>query len=393
VTELVRDEMENNLSAPYVDKKRYLWLLSLLWPSAPIIGIYIASVTGWIAFYWLTLVVWFGVIPLLDSVLGSDKNNPPESAVERLDADIYYRVLTFLTVPMHYVALFAVAWVVGTWSLTWFDILGLSLSLGIVNGLALNTGHELGHKKTTLEKWLAKIVLAVVGYGHFFIEHNKGHHRDVATPIDPASSRFGENIYKFSLREIPGAWQRAWELEKSRLERKGDSVWSLGNEILQPMMITLTVYGTLIVLFGATIIPFLVISTVFGWWQLTSANYIEHYGLLRKKLDSGRYERCQPYHSWNSNHRASNIILFHLQRHSDHHAHPTRRYQSLRDFKDLPELPSGYPLMFFIAMFPPIWFHIMNPRVVEQFKGHISQANIDPDKRESVIRQYQDKAA
>lgn len=382
-------DLEQRSSEPYVDKKRYLWLLSQVWPAAPIIGIYFASTTGWSVFYWFTLILWYGVIPLLDLALGTDPNNPPDSAVPTLEQDRYYRILTFLTVPMHYLSLVVAAWHIGTGGLSVLDMLGLSLSLGIVNGLAINTGHELGHKKPVLEKWLAKIVLAVVGYGHFFLEHNKSHHKDVATPADPASSRMGETIYQFVLREIPGAWRRAWSLEKDRLARKGLSVWHWHNEVLQPMVITLVLFGTLIALFGWIMIPFLIISSAFGWWQLTSANYIEHYGLLRQKLENGRYERCQPYHSWNSNHIASNIILFHLQRHSDHHAHPTRRYQSLRDFNGLPELPSGYPFMFLIAMIPPIWFRVMDRKVLAQYDGDITRVNIDPGKREKILRGYQ----
>lgn len=268
------------------------------------------------------------------------------------------------------------------------EIVTLALSLGIVNGLALNTGHELGHKKETFDRWMAKLVLAVVGYGHFFIEHNKGHHRDVATPKDPATSRMGESIYKFSTREIPGAFRRAWELEEERLSRRGKSPWSLENEILQPMLITFALYVGLLAFFGPLMLIFLPIQMAFGWWQLTSANYIEHYGLLREKLDNGRYEHQKPHHSWNSNHIMSNLILFHLQRHSDHHAHPTRSYQSLRDFKDLPALPTGYPGMFFMAMVPG-WFRaVMDPKVVNWAHGDLSKVQIDDGKQEHYEQKF-----
>jgi hypothetical protein len=198
------------------------------------------------------------------------------------------------------------------------------LSVGVVNGLAINTGHELGHKKTNLERWLAKTVLAVVGYGHFFIELNRGHHKDVATPEDPASAKLGQTLYGFARAEI----------------------------------------------------------------LLSSANYIEHYGLLRRKLENGRYEPCQPHHSWNSNHVMSNVILFNLQRHSDHHANPTRRYQSLRSFEKLPELPSGYPLMFALALIPPLWFKVMDPKVVAWADGDLAKLNILPAARERLMRRY-----
>ncbi len=375
--------------AAYRDKKRYLWLLSVVWPLLPIIGLYLANVTGLAVFNWSTMILWYLIIPALDLMLGSDSSNPPEAAVPALEEDRYYRYLTYITVPLHYVTFLTAAWVVGTGHLSWVSYLGLALSVGIINGLAINTGHELGHKKTGVERWLAKLVLAVVGYGHFYIEHNKGHHKHVATPEDPASARFGENIYLFAaLREIPGAVRRAWASEKERLARRGKGPWNWENEMLQPLAVTVPMYAVLIVLFGKIIIPFLVIAVAFGWWQLTSANYVEHYGLLRQKMPDGRYERCQPQHSWNSNHVMSNLILFHLQRHSDHHAWPTRRYQSLRDFNDLPALPSGYPAMFILAVIPPLWRRVMDPLTLKIYGGDVTRLNMDPRKRDRILRRY-----
>ncbi len=378
---------------PYVDKKRYFWILSVLWPATPLIGLYLVSVTGWSIWYATTLIVWYAAVPLMDAVLGEDFSNPPESVVPDLEKDRYYRVLTYLTVPMHYAALIGCAWWVSAHSMNALEIITLALSLGIVNGLALNTGHELGHKKEAFDRWMAKLVLAVVGYGHFFIEHNKGHHRDVATPMDPATSRMGEGIYSFSFREIPGAFRRAWMLEEERLARSGKNAWSLNNEILQPMIITVVLYAVLLAFFGPIMLIFLPIQMGFGWWQLTSANYIEHYGLLREKLPDGRYEHQKPYHSWNSNHIMSNLILFHLQRHSDHHAHPTRAYQSLRDFKDLPTLPAGYPGMFFIALFPRLYRAVMDRRVVAWAKGDLGKIQIEPGMGNYYERKFGSVAA
>ena len=181
---------------------------------------------------------------------------------------------------------------------------------------------------------MARIVSAVPAYGHFCVEHNRGHHRFVATPADPASSRMGENIYKFACREIPGAFRRGWNAEKERLARQGKSAWHHENEILQSYALTAVLQVSLVVAFGWVMLPFLAVHNFFAWWQLTSANYIEHYGLLRRQNANGTFEHCQPYHSWNANHVASNVVLFHLERHSDHHAHPTRRYQTLRSFRE-----------------------------------------------------------
>ena len=379
---------EGNL-VTYTDRRRWLWSLSLFWPTMPIISCLLAANTGQVWWYWGTLLVWYGLVPIIDHLLPTDSSNPPAEVVPQLEADRYYRVLTYLTVPIHYATLIYTAYVVGTQNLPWHAIIGLALSVGVVNGLAINTGHELGHKKTKLERWLAKIVLAVVGYGHFLIEHNRGHHVDVATPEDPASAKMGQSIYGFAVWEIAGAVQRAWASEKARLARSGRGPWTLDNEVLQPTLMTAVLYGGLLVAFGWIMVPFLILQALWGWFGiLTSANYVEHYGLLRQKLENGRYEHCQPHHSWNSNHIMSNLILFNLQRHSDHHANATRRYQSLRSFDDLPELPSGYPLMFAIAYVPPLWFALMDPRVVAWAEGDFSKLNVLPQKRDQLARRY-----
>ena len=373
----------------YTDRRRWLWSLSLVWPLLPVAGCLLARHGGSALWYWSTLAIWYLLVPALDHLLPADASNPPPEVVPQLEADRYYRILTYLTVPIHYLTLIYCAWVVGTQHLPWYSFLGLALSVGVVNGLAINTGHELGHKTTSVERWLAKTVLAVVGYGHFFIEHNKGHHKDVATPEDPASSRMGENIYVFACREIPGAMRRAWASERARLARGNLGPWTLRNEVLQPLLITIPLYAGLIAAFGWIMLPFLLIQAFWGWFGiLSSANYIEHYGLLRQRRDNGRYEPCQPYHSWNSNHVMSNLILFNLQRHSDHHANPTRRYQSLRAYEDLPELPSGYPLMFAIALLPPLWFALMDPRVVAWTGGDFSRINVRASERARLMSRY-----
>jgi alkane 1-monooxygenase len=377
------------LAAPFErDPKRASWALSVVWPIAPAITCAVAAVTGQAWHYWGTVIFWYLLVPLLDHVLPMDTRNPAPAFEARLEQDRYYRRLTYLTVPMHYVTLLVASWVVATQSLPWHAVLGLGLSVGIVNGLAINTGHELCHKTTALERGLARIVLAVVGYGHFSIEHTRGHHRHVATPEDSASARMGESIYRFALREIPGAIRRAWDIEAQRLRRQGRSPWHVDNEVLQPLAITVPLYAGLVFALGASIVPFLVLQLAFAWWQLTSANYVEHYGLLRQRQADGRYEHCQPIHSWNSNHVASNVILFHLQRHSDHHAHPTRRYQSLRAFTDLPELPSGYPAMFAAALCPPLWYALMDARVAAWAGGDLDRVNLDPRARERLRARY-----
>jgi alkane 1-monooxygenase len=251
----------------------------------------------------------------------------------------------------------------------------MTLSAGVASGSGLTVGHELGHKPNALDQWGAKIVNAVTGYAHFCIEHNRGHHIMVATPEDPASARLNESLYRFALRELPGTAKRGWELERERMAKKGLPFWHWRNDLLQGYAIAAAATVILVLWLGPMILPFLIAHHLIGWFQLTQANYVEHYGLLRQKLPSGRYEPCQPRHSWNTNHIVSNLMLFHLQRHSDHHANPLRPYQSLRNFDELPRLPSGYAGCYLLAMIPPLWFALMNPKVMVWAGGDMSKVN------------------
>jgi alkane 1-monooxygenase len=374
---------------PYRDPKRYAWILSLLVPCTVAIGPLLVLLTGAYWTLWLPVVFFYTVLPLTDLLMGEDTTNPPESAVPALDADVYYRWITYLLVPILWMAFIFSAWFVGSRDLPVHAWVAMVLTTGSVGGFCINLGHEMGHKNTRLERWLAKIVLAPTGYGHFYIEHNRGHHRDASTPMDPASSRMGESIYRFVLREMPGALRRAWQLEHDRLTLAKLPVWSLHNDILQPALITLVLWTSLVVWLGLGIVPFLIVASFWANFQLTSANYIEHYGLLRKERAPGKFEPCQPHHSWNSNHTFSNWALFHLQRHSDHHAHPLRRYQSLRHFDNLPSLPNGYFGMFLVAYVPPLWRYVMDERLLSLVGRDARNINIDPRQRAAVIQRYQ----
>ena len=375
-------------ATPYVDRKRYAWVLSLLVPASVLIGPALMLATQDARALWIPVVFFYGVAPLLDWLLGEDQSNQPESAVPALDADPYYRWITYLLVPVLWAGFIFSAWFVGTHDLPLHAMVAMVLITGSVGGFCINLGHELGHKNTPLERWLAKLVLAPTAYGHFYTEHNRGHHRDVATPNDPASSRMGESIYAFVLREMPGAFRRAWTLEADRLTREGKSAWSLDNDILQPAVITLALWAALVLWLGTPILPFLVVASFWANFQLTSANYIEHYGLLRQERAPGKYEICQPHHSWNSNHIFSNWALFHLQRHSDHHAHPLRRYQSLRHIDNLPSLPSGYFGMFTVAYIPPLWRYVMDERLLAVVGRDAARINLDPGQRQALIAKY-----
>jgi alkane 1-monooxygenase len=382
-------------SVSYRDGKRWGWALSVVWPLLPFLGLAAHHVTGMEIALGLPLLITYGLMPLLDALIGEDENNPPEAVVPQLEADRYYRWLTWVTVPLHYIVLIGCAWWAGTHDLSWWALGLLAYVAGADAGLGLNTAHELGHKHNPLEQWLARLALAVPAYGHFTVEHGRGHHRWVATPEDHASARMGESIYRFALRELPGGMRRAWTLEAQRLAGLGHSAWSLGNTMLQSYLITALLQVGLVIAFGWVMIPFLAIHNLVAWWQLTSANYVEHYGLLRQRLPGGQYEAPQPHHSWNTNHLVTNLATFHLQRHSDHHAHPSRRYQCLRDFPDLPQLPSGYFGMFPLSYVPPLWFRVMDKRLLAlpQVRGDLRRVNLDPARRAALWARYGNGAA
>ena len=374
----------------YRDRKRAAWLLSCVYPLLPFAGMALHAATGYELALGLPLVISYGLMPLLDALIGEDRNNPPEAVVPQLEADRYYRWLTWATVPLHFMALIGCAWWAGTHDLSWWALLMLAYVAGTDSGLGINTGHELGHKHTAVEQWLARLVLAVPAYGHFTVEHGRGHHRFVSTPEDHASARMGESIYRFAWRELPGGIRRAWQLEAERLRAGGRSPWSVHNTMLQSYAVTAVLQLGLVAAFGWVMLPFLAVHNMVAWWQLTSANYVEHYGLLRERLPSGKYEAPQPHHSWNTNHLVTNLATFHLQRHSDHHAHPSRRYQSLRHFEQLPQLPSGYFGMFPLSYVPALWFRVMDRRLMAlpHVAGDLRKVNVDPRRRVELEARY-----
>ena len=376
----------------YRDGKRHLWIISVLFPFIlPLIGIgsYMLIGSEWVLL--TPLIIAYVVIPILDGMIGEDLNNPPEEVVPQLEDDVYYRAIIYCTVPLHVLTLIAYTWFVASTELSGSGLLITAIVCGLANGFAINTAHELGHKnRSPMSKQLAKLALAVPFYGHFTAEHNRGHHKWVATPEDPASSRLGESIYQFAKREIWQAFTRGLELERIRLSRQRKGFWSLDNQILHSYALSLLLQGAMVWFAGWIMVPFLVVHNCFAWFQLTSANYIEHYGLLREKTPKGRYEPCKPHHSWNSNHILSNLTLFNLERHSDHHANPTRSYQSLRDFPDIPRLPNGYFGMYLLSYVPVLWFKVMDPIVLKlpHIRGDLSKVNIDPRKRDYYYARY-----
>jgi alkane 1-monooxygenase len=381
------DDVEVN-PAEWSDGKRYAWLLGIIVPLSPFFAGLYWSLTDFGGFWFIGPVLVFMVFPLLDMAIGLDSTNPPDSVLKFLEQDRYYRWCTYLFIPIQYAGLVFACWMWASGDLSVVESIGLALTMGVVGGIAINTAHELGHKRANSEKWLSRVALAQTGYGHFFIEHNRGHHVKVATPEDPASSRLGESFWAFLPRTVVGSVRSAWEIEAARLDRLEERHFSRHNDILTAWAMTVLLFGGLALVFGPVVLPYLLLQAVIGFSLLEVVNYLEHYGLLRQKREDGRYERCRPEHSWNSNNVASNVLLYHLQRHSDHHANPTRRYQALRHVDEAPQLPTGYAGMIVLAWFPPLWRRVMDPRLLAHYDGDITRANIHPRKLGRVLEQY-----
>ena len=377
------------LSPPtWRDGKRYAWLLGVLVPTLPFIVYGLVALTGSPVFWFFGPFLIFGLFPPLDLVIGLDAENPPDSVLKWLEQDRYYRWCTYAFLPLQYAGLvFACAlWASG--DLTVLDKIGLALTVAMVSGIAINTAHELGHKRDRVERWLSKIALAQSGYGHFFVEHNRGHHVRVATPEDPASARLGESFWAFLPRTVKGSVVSAWELEREWLARDGRSPWTVRNNILNAWAMTVVLFAALIAVFGPVVLPYLLLQMVVGFPLLEVVNYLEHYGLLRQRRPDGRYELTRPEHSWNSNNVASNVLLYHLQRHSDHHANPTRRFQALRHFDEAPQLPTGYAGMILLALVPPLWYRVMDRRLLVHYGGDVTRANVHPRARRRLRARY-----
>lgn len=391
------------------DRKRYLWLFALVPPTALFVllpVIWGLNQLGWTAasqvFFWVGPFLIYVLLPALDIRFGRDGQNPPDEVMEYLENDRYYRYCTYIFIPFQYATVIFgayaftatdLSWLGYEGGLSWAGKLGLALSVGVLGGTGINTAHEMGHKKESLERWMSKISLAQTCYGHFYIEHNRGHHVRVATPEDPATSRFGETFWEFLPRSVWGSARSALHLEAARIRRTGRSPWDprtwLGNDVLNAWLMSVAFWGVMIAVFGPALIPFVIIQAVFGFAMLESVNYLEHYGLLRQKTADGkRYERCTPQHSWNSDHLVTNLFLYHLQRHSDHHANPTRRYQTLRSMDGAPELPSGYATLIGVTYFPWVWRRMMDHRVLEHYNGDITKVNICPRRRARILARY-----
>jgi len=311
----------------------------------------------------------FGLIPLLELLFRPSSKNLTASEEAILKDDWFYDLLIYSVVPIQFICLYFFLDSMSAANLTWVDKLGRVVAMGLMCGvIGINVAHELGHRTRPYEQWMSQLLLLSSLYMHFFIEHNRGHHRNVATDDDPASSKRGESLYSFWLRSTWFSYLSAWHLEAERLKKNGSSAFTLKNQMLQFQLIQFGFMGSIFFLFGLSGLLCFMAAATMGFLLLETVNYIEHYGLRREKSEGGRYERVMPFHSWNSDHVVGRLVLFELSRHSDHHFLANRKYQILRHIDDTPQMPTGYPGMMLMSLIPPIWFKVMNKQL-DNFKA------------------------
>jgi alkane 1-monooxygenase len=317
---------------------------------------------GWLT--WGTMLYAWFIIPFAELFINPSKKNLDAAEEEMAKQDKVYDYMLYLIVIFQFAALFLFLSSMKATDLQWWEVAGRVFSMGLLCGtFGINVAHELGHRVTKFEQTLAKLLLLTSLYIHFFIEHNKGHHKNVATPEDPSSARYNEPIYIFYFRTIIFSYLSAWKIANDEMKKKGLAVLNLKNEMLQAHIIQIAFVVLIFFVFTPLITLYFLAAAFIGILLLETVNYIEHYGLQRKQTASGNYERAMPGHSWNSSHPLGRLMLFELSRHSDHHYLASRKYQTLQHHDDAPQLPTGYPGSMLLALLPPAWFYVMNRKI------------------------------
>jgi alkane 1-monooxygenase len=310
---------------------------------------------------WYTLLYTFFVIPFLELFIKADPKNLDEVEEALAKKNRGYDFVLYAAVVLQYYSLWIFFHAVQEANISNWDLAGRIVSMGLLCGaFGINVAHELGHRVNKFEQFLAKMLLLTSLYMHFFIEHNKGHHKHVATASDPSTAKYNQSLYAFWPQTLMGTYKSAWKIAKEELEKKGKSWFSINNEMLLFQLIQVAFVLGIYLIFGLSVALFFLIAALLGVLLLETVNYIEHYGLTRNETENHQFERVQPHHSWNSNHIIGRLMLFELSRHSDHHYLASRKYQVLRSFDNAPQMPTGYPGMILLSLAPPIWFKVMN---------------------------------
>ncbi|MEK9750905.1 MAG: alkane 1-monooxygenase [Flavobacteriaceae bacterium] len=319
------------------------------------------SLKGW--FSYTTVVYAFGLIPMLELVFSSKELLYSDEQKQRRLVNVLFDLLLYLNLPLVFATLFYGLYTLLYFNLEVYEQIGIVFSVGIVLGTnGINVAHELGHRLSKSEQFLAKVLLLPSLYMHFFIEHNLGHHKNVGTPEDPATARRDQSVYGFWWTSIIGQWISAYRIQQQQLAINGQQFWSSHNELLVFIGVQSLYIFAVYVLFGAFGAAYALAFALVAVLLLETINYIEHYGLVRE-LKASRYERVTPAHSWNSNHVIGRMVLYELTRHSDHHHRASKKYQVLESIEKSPQLPFGYTTSMVIAMVPPVWFALMNKRL------------------------------
>ncbi|MBR98549.1 MAG: alkane 1-monooxygenase [Flavobacteriaceae bacterium] len=337
------------------------YLLAYTGPLSAIIALYFQGILSY-----STLFYAFLMVPILELIIDNQQDDHEYNETEKQMRlkNKFFDLILYFNLPLTFGVLFWGFSEISSQSLEMYEIIGLTVSLGIVlSSNGINVAHELGHRKTTFEKTLSKLLLMPSLYMHFYIEHNFGHHKNVATNEDPATAKKNQSLYSFWITSVVGQYFNAWRIQLKLLKQNGSPFLSLKNDMLFYVFFQ-SIYLILIyVFFGTYTLLFAILVAIISFLLLETINYIEHYGLLRKKVN-GRYEKVQTIHSWNSNHFVGRIVLYELTRHSDHHYRTSKKYQILENKNESPQLPFGYPTSMLISMIPPLWYKLMNPRLV-----------------------------
>ena len=338
------------------------------------ISVYISFISTGI---WTYSSVFYGflIIPLLDIIVGEAKENLSDEDISYIKNKWIFDLMLYLNFPIVFGLLYFIFYNIHSNVYEVYELVGLALSGGILlvtNGI--NVAHELGHRKPFFDRFLSQTLYIPCLYMHFFIEHNYGHHLKVATPEDPATAKLNQSVYSFWFTSVTRQYISAWKIQKQMLKRDGLHFLSLKNKMIFYHIIQALYIIIVYFLFSLNVALFSIVIGVTAFLFLECINYIEHYGLRRFKNKSGRYERIQLHHSWNSNYNLGRITLYELTRHSDHHYKSTKKYQTLKSYNESPTLPLGYPASILLSLVPPLWFFVMNPRVPSFMKSNIENA-------------------
>ncbi len=312
---------------------------------------------------YLAVVFTFVFIPVLEIIVRKSDEKYTDEEKKNRNLDPFFDLLLYLNIPIVFGIFFFSLEKLAIASSV-YDIIGIILSASIVmatNGI--NVGHELGHRKSLIARTCSKLLYLPCQYMHFYIEHNFGHHINVATPEDPATARYKQTVYSFWITSVIRTYVSAWEIQLKLLKVSKRSFFSIKNDMVFYTLFQLSFLLFIYYNFGLYLTLLSILMSIVSFLFLETINYVEHYGLLRKKEPSGRYERVKPHHSWNSNHTIGRIVLYELTRHSDHHFKSSKKYQVLESLDECPHLPHGYPTSILISLIPPLWFSIMNPLV------------------------------